>query len=139
MIVLDTDHFSVLLQGKTPGQNLQARLAAATEPLAISIISIEEMMRGWLAYIHGKRDPHDQIIGYQRLQEFLATLRNWQILPWDAAAADQLLQLRSLKLRVATMDLKIAAIALIHGATVLTRNEVDFQQIPNLDTDDWLA
>ena len=48
-------------------------------------------------------------------------------------------KLRSLKLRVATMDLKIAAIALIHGATVLTRNEVDFQQIPNLDTDDWLA
>lgn len=89
--------------------------------------------------IHGKRDPHDQIVGYQRLQEFLATLQNWRILAWDAAAADQLLQLRSLKLRVATMDLKIAAIALTHGATVLTRNTVDFQQIPNLDTDDWLA
>jgi ligand-binding SRPBCC domain-containing protein len=45
------------------------------------------MMRGWMAFIHGKRNPHDQIIGYQRLQEFLATLRNWQILLGDAAAA----------------------------------------------------
>ena len=68
MIVLDTDHFSVLLQGKAAAQQLQSRLNAATGPLAITIVSVEELMRGWLAFIHGKRDPHAQIIGYQRLQ-----------------------------------------------------------------------
>lgn len=139
MIVLDTDHFSVLLQGKVPAQQLQSRLDSAQEPLAITIVSVEELMRGWLAFIHGRRDPHAQIIGYQRLQEFLATLANWQILAWDAAAADQLLQLRALKLRVATMDLKIAAISLTHQATVLTRNHRDFSQVPSLRIDDWLS
>lgn len=91
------------------------------------------------AFIHGKRDPHAQIIGYQRLQEFVDTLANWQILPWDAAAADRLIQLRAAKLRVSTMDLKIAAIALQHGAIVLTRNQRDFEQVPNLEIDDWLS
>jgi len=139
MIILDTDHFSVLLQGKAAAQQLQLRLDALSEPLAITIVSVEELMRGWLAYIHGRRDPHAQIIGYQRLQEFVATLANWQILPWDAAAADRLLQLRSLKIRVSTMDLKIAALALNHGATVLTRNANDFGQVPNLALADWLT
>jgi tRNA(fMet)-specific endonuclease VapC len=139
MIVLDTDHFSVLLQGKAAAQRLQSRLDSATEPLALTIVSVEELLRGWLAFIHGKRDPHAQIIGYQRLQEFISTLANWHILPWDTAAADQLAQLRLGKLRVATMDLKIASLALVHDATVLTRNQADFQKVPNLRLDDWLS
>ena len=37
------------------------------------------------------------------------------------------------------MDLKIAAIALQHDAMVLTRNQRDFEQVPNLDIEDWLS
>jgi len=35
------------------------------------------------------------------------------------------------------MDLKIAAIVLVHGAKLLSRNLKDFRQIPNLDVEDW--
>ena len=37
------------------------------------------------------------------------------------------------------MDLKIASIALAHDAIVLTRNRVDFEQVPNLQVEDWLS
>ncbi len=35
------------------------------------------------------------------------------------------------------MDLRIAAIALTKSMTVLTRNAVDFQKVPNLLVEDW--
>jgi tRNA(fMet)-specific endonuclease VapC len=35
------------------------------------------------------------------------------------------------------MDLKIAAIALAHNATVLTRNLKDFSRVPDLRGEGW--
>jgi tRNA(fMet)-specific endonuclease VapC len=36
------------------------------------------------------------------------------------------------------MDLKIAAINLVHDAILLTRNLVDFAKIPGLRVENWL-
>jgi tRNA(fMet)-specific endonuclease VapC len=40
--------------------------------------------------------------------------------------------------RIATMDLKIACIALEHDALLLTRNTKDFSRVPGLRFADWL-
>ena len=48
-------------------------------------------------------------------------------------------QLSKDRLRVGTADLKIASIALAQNATLLSRNLRDFQRIPNLNVEDWLA
>jgi tRNA(fMet)-specific endonuclease VapC len=37
------------------------------------------------------------------------------------------------------MDLKIAAIAISKGATLLTRNQSDFANIANLQAEDWTS
>jgi tRNA(fMet)-specific endonuclease VapC len=35
------------------------------------------------------------------------------------------------------MDLKIAAITIVQGAMLLTRNLVDFRKVPGLKAEDW--
>ncbi|MEL6903712.1 MAG: type II toxin-antitoxin system VapC family toxin, partial [Cyanobacteria bacterium J06606_4] len=46
-------------------------------------------------------------------------------------------KMRSRKVRVGTMDLRIAATALSNNLTLLTRNMKDFDKVPNLHTEDW--
>jgi tRNA(fMet)-specific endonuclease VapC len=50
MYLLDTDHISLIARAGPEGSRIFARLGAAKpEPVAVSIISYEEQMRGWLA------------------------------------------------------------------------------------------
>lgn len=62
----------------------------------------------------------------------------WEILPFDDPAADQFESLRQAKVRIGTMDLKIASIALVHDATLPSANARDFEQVPGLRVEDWL-
>ena len=41
------------------------------------------------------------------------------------------------RIRIGTMDLKIAATALAYDATLLTRNAKDFSKVPGLLMEDW--
>jgi tRNA(fMet)-specific endonuclease VapC len=61
----------------------------------------------------------------------------WAILPFDDAAAAQTTVLRKLKLRMGTMDMKIAATALSRDALLLTANSKDFSKVPGLRTENW--
>lgn len=68
------------------------------------------------------------------------TLSNFaeaQILPFDDAAADIFNELRKEGVRIGTMDLRIASIALSRNMTVLSRNLVDFMRVPGLRVEDW--
>ena len=40
---------------------------------------------------------------------------------------------------IADLDLAIAAIALVHGLTVVTHNTKDFSRVPALALEDWEA
>jgi predicted nucleic acid-binding protein len=47
MILLDTDHFSVFLDARDPRHALlNTRMEAADEPIACTIVSVEEVFRG---------------------------------------------------------------------------------------------
>lgn len=59
------------------------------------------------------------------------------MLPFDDAAATVFAALVVQRLRVRTMDLRIAAIALARGLVVLTRNTSDFSRVPGLEVEDW--
>jgi tRNA(fMet)-specific endonuclease VapC len=52
-------------------------------------------------------------------------------------AANEFHRIRKLYPRIGTMDLKIAAIAIVNNAIVLTRNTSDFGQVANLQIEDW--
>jgi tRNA(fMet)-specific endonuclease VapC len=62
-----------------------------------------------------------------------------QALGFDERTGIEFDHLRAARLRIATMDLKIAAIALVHSATVLTRDLKDFGRVPEVGVEDWTA
>ncbi len=139
MILLDSDHISVffdLRQSLRP--SLASRLETVHEEVGLPIVAVEEHLRAWLAAIHRAREPLKQIFPYMEFSRFLDFLRNATIAAWDEPAAAHFVRLRKLAVRIGTQDLKIAAIALANGATLLSANLVDFQKVPGLHVEDWL-
>jgi len=67
MIVLDTDHLTVLrFRSGERCTRLVARMAAATgETFGTTIINIVEQMKGWLAVINKEREAMRQVTGYR--------------------------------------------------------------------------
>ena len=137
MLVLDTNHVSELGYATPAGLRLRDRLLNSGEETATTIITVEEQLRGWLAEIHRLTEPHRQIPAYRRLQERIEFFARWMVLPWGPAAADLFLNLRRQRVRLGSMDLKIACIVLVHNGTLLTRNTSDFGRVPGLKVEDW--
>jgi tRNA(fMet)-specific endonuclease VapC len=140
MMLLDTDHVNVLSNPESRQRaDLMARMqAAGDQPFATSAISVEEQMRGWLALINATNDVVKQVPYYDRLLELFAFFSHWVIVRFDEQAALQFKRLRQQRVRIATMDLKIASIALAHNASVLSANLRDFRQVPGLQVESWL-
>lgn len=59
------------------------------------------------------------------------------LLNYTLAADALVIDLRRQGVRIGTQDLRIAAVALTHSATLVTRNERDFRQVPGLTIADW--
>jgi tRNA(fMet)-specific endonuclease VapC len=74
-----------------------------------------------------------------KLKKHLEGYRTIILLDFSVEAASELQRLRQMKIRIGTMDLKIAAIALAQGATLLSRNLRDFKKVPGLDVEDWTS
>ena len=70
----------------------------------------------------------------RRTLEFLCDA---QLLDFDEEAAQEYERLRATYRRLGTNDLRIAAIALCVGATVVTRNVRDFSQVKGLTVENW--
>jgi tRNA(fMet)-specific endonuclease VapC len=76
MVVLDTDHMSVLERNTQPGAaTLRAHLAnLLPDEVVTTIISYEEQMRGWMAYLAQSRSVAQQGVAYGRLLQHLTTI-----------------------------------------------------------------
>lgn len=139
MLILDTDYVSLLEWPDHPlAQQIMRRLVQ--EPageVATTIISFEEQTRGWLAALAKAKLVKDQIDRYRQLKQMLQLYCSMNVMDYEEHAAIELQQLRKNKVRIGTMDLKIAAIALANKATLLTRNFSDFSKVPGLKFEDW--
>ncbi len=70
-------------------------------------------------------------------------LQEVRVIDFDAGCAEKFGQLRGtlqlLGISVPTTDLMIASVALAHDLTLVTHNLCDYQNVPGLRIDDWLA
>lgn len=140
MLVLDTDHLAEYQKGTSAeARRLKLRLDESGESFGTTIITVEEVMRGWLAAIRRTTDPVRQINAYTKLRQLFRFFATWEVLDWTEVAAARFVDLKSAKIRGGTMDLKIASIALANDAVLLTRNLHDFENVPGLKAVDWLS
>jgi len=140
MYILDTDLISLLesVSYSPEAQRLRFRLSALKpEEHITTIITFEEQVRGWMAYLAQKRTLAQQVAAYHRLKGVLDRYLKLTVLEFDDAAAAEFERLQKMRIRIGTMDLKIAAITLTRRAILLTRNRKDFSRVPGLHIEDW--
>jgi len=139
VILLDTDHMSILEWGDDESSSvLRTRLAASDDPkIATTIISYEEQMRGWMAVLSRARTIESQVHAYQRLAEHLENYRLIPVQQFDEPSAEVFTKLRRDRIRIGTMDLRIASIAIANEALLLSRNVADFEKVPGLRFENW--
>ena len=139
MLVLDTDHFSILERLESPERMpLVRRLERSGLPVATTILSYEEQSRSWLAYVARARSRTEQLDAYRRLAKHLDAFRSVTVLDFDERAFEKYIGLKR-DISIGTMDLKIAAVVMAHDALLLSRNLKDFGQVPGLKVEDWLS
>jgi tRNA(fMet)-specific endonuclease VapC len=137
-VILDTNHYREMLLGTPLGAGLTSRMQENEADAFTSIVTIQEITQGWTAEINRRRSGRDQIKAYAQFENAIHDFADITILPFDEEAAEEFHRLEKLRLRIGTMDMKIAAIARSHDALLLSRNLVDFQQVPGLKVENWL-
>ena len=134
-VLLDTDHVSLHERGHVP---LRARLASfAAGEIAVSAVTVEEMLRGRLAVLARRSEGERRVHAYEKLLETVRFFTTIPVVPFDMACERQFQDLRAMRLRAGSRDLRIAATALVHNVTLATRNTRDFDRVPGLLLDDW--
>lgn len=139
MFVLDSDHLSILQRKNQPELShiLERMGRYSSNSFYVSIVSFQEQVAGWNRHVARARTQRDVMFGYEMLRNVIADFAALQVLDYDDAASRRFVALKKQKVRVGTMDLRIAAIAITREMTLLSRNTVDFERVPGLRIEDW--
>jgi tRNA(fMet)-specific endonuclease VapC len=133
--LLDTDHVSLHERGHPP---LLTRIAALpSDVIAVSVVTVEERLRGRLAILARRSMGAARVHAYAKLLETVRLFNAIPVVPFDSACEQRFQDLRSRRPRVGSHDLSIAATALVRNMTVVIRNRRDFGQVPGLTIEDW--
>lgn len=131
--LLDTDVLSNLMK-RAPSSGLVAQLARVSpEEQFTSSITLGELLYG------AHRSSRTAAL-LERIEARL--LPDLPILPFDASAARRYGEVRAgLEaggVPIGDADMRIAAIALSRGLTVVTGNERHFRRVPGLEVENWM-
>jgi tRNA(fMet)-specific endonuclease VapC len=111
--------------------------AHAGDTVGVTSVNVEEVVGGWINLVRKAATNAREAVASQSLADAVAFLTGFPVFAATEVALDRFDRLVRLKLNVGRMDLKIAAIALELGATVVTNNARDFGRVPNLLREDW--
>ena len=137
LYVLDTNICQLALAKHNLILERLARADAETDTIATTIISLDEAVSGWLPLCHDGKRLDKRAWAYGQLLETFTFYRRQLVLPFTPEAAALLARLKKNFQHIGLGDLSIAAIALSVNATVVTRNVVDFERVPDLRIEDW--
>ena len=133
--VLDTDILS--LHQRNHKAVTDAVRSHASDSVSISTVTIEEQISGWSALGRSAKNPQQLEFASAFLAALSVSWGSFAVLPLTVAAIARFTALWNARLNVKKNDLRIAAIALEAGATVVTRNRRDFGRVAGLQIEDW--
>jgi tRNA(fMet)-specific endonuclease VapC len=109
--------------------------------LAITIVTVQEIFNGWIGRLNHLSEASNQVYLYGKLSKVVAYLQEVQVFDFNAAADQAFRQLLTdypeLRKNRIQKDVRIAAIEISNNATIVTRNQRDFSQVPNLRVLNW--
>jgi tRNA(fMet)-specific endonuclease VapC len=132
--ILDTDSLSLFQRGNLEISR-RLNIVNASE-IAITIVTVEEQLRGRFQVIR-RADADDLVSAYEKLQVTFDSLKSFNVLRFTPEAQALYTNLINQKIKVGRQDLRIAAIALSIDGILVTRNNRDFCQVPNLVLENW--
>ncbi|HBE59871.1 MAG TPA: nucleic acid-binding protein [Cyanobacteria bacterium UBA11149] len=133
--VLDTDSISLLQRGHPIISQRVNRVNP--EQIAITIITVEEQLRGRMDIIRRATSSDMLTLAYTRLRDTVEDFKSINIINFEPEASSYYTDLLHQRIRIGTQDLRIAAIAISRKAILVTRNRRDFEKVPGLVFEDW--
>ena len=132
MILLDTNVLSEFMRAEPAVQVVAWLDAQLSDQVWVCAITRAEIGLGLALMPEGQRKQ-----GLQRVAESMFTEEfSGRCLPFDESAAQRYAAIVAVRTRfgrpISVEDAQIAAIALVHGLTLATRNERDFELIEGL-------
>ena len=140
-VLLDTDHLSILQRRTQPHcDRLRQRLdRLPVDDTASSIVCHQEQFAGWQAYVNQSKTDEEIVHAYGELEFMWRFFRKMNVVSFTSEAQTRFVSLRKQKIRIPTLDLRIACVALVTDSLLLSRNLKDFRQVPGLNVEDWMA
>jgi tRNA(fMet)-specific endonuclease VapC len=133
--LLDTSTLTLLQRGHP--QVTAALTTHSGDIVGVTSVTVDESLGGWYSLLRKAKTAADEARAHALLADAVGLLGRFPIFPLTEPALDRFNTLVRLKLNVGRMDLRIAALALETGATVVTNNTVDFERVPGLIWVDW--
>ena len=138
MYLIDNDIFNLLIAGNSVVADKVQRNQSI---LWLSSIAAEEILTGHLSGINRARSAQNALSLPKAHDRFVRTLENLLLLPvfsYSEEAETVYQTFAPATLRIGPQDCRIAAQALAHNMTIVTRNLRDFQAI-GAPCEDWSA
>jgi tRNA(fMet)-specific endonuclease VapC len=136
--VLDTSTVSNALSRHRSQTHLRRRiLQESPENIFVSVITIEEILRGALAVIQKQRQLPSVVGAYQYFEELWQALQCFQVLPYTVESEHIYQSLSAKVKRIGTQDCRIAATACAKGYILVTVNVTDLKRIGIASVENW--
>lgn len=140
LYILDTDHFT--LYRHFHPLIVERFRSTDVGSLAITAVTVEEQMNGWLAEIRkasAKSVTQGERLSwaYAELCQTVQIVSRFSTLEFTVGAHDRFIALRQQGVRIGTQDLRVASVVMEFNGIIVTRNRRDFEQVPGLIIEDW--
>ena len=138
MKAFDADILTYIAEGDAVCVSKLALISVAEQ--SVPIVVAEQVFRGRLNVIRQAQASKATVSverAYELLEGTIADLKHFKMLSHSHQAEALVQSWRKQKIKVGVSDLRIAAICIVHSATLISRNRRDFDQVPGLMVEYW--